>query len=265
MPAAEPRVAPAEQQADHGGLSRVCAASAARSIYLGPGDIDTRLARSPAPRRSHSPYRLGSYLESVASRESRTDVASLRPLLQPHSVAVVGASRHPGAVGRAILSNIVTGGFTCPVTVVDPHAEAMGRLRYVASVDDLPEQADLAVIAEPPSAVPEVAATPLITQEALFDQAGIIATTSIGELADTIALLACQLVVAREDGACCVEVRVRVSPAKPRDPFLRRLFWTCPGGCDAAFSAVAWFPRAGTAHARTMPRRAGAGCACQVR
>jgi acyl-CoA synthetase (NDP forming) len=31
-------------------------------------------------------------------------------------------------------------------------------------------------------------------------------------------------VVAREDGACCVDVRVRVSPAEPRDPFLRRLF-----------------------------------------
>ena len=42
-------------------------------------------------------YRLGSYLEAVASRESRADVASLRPLLQPRSVAVVGAeppSRH---------------------------------------------------------------------------------------------------------------------------------------------------------------------------
>ncbi len=38
-------------------------------------------------------YRLGHYLEAVASRESQADVASLRPLLQPRSVAVVGASR----------------------------------------------------------------------------------------------------------------------------------------------------------------------------
>src|ERR1019366_951006 len=30
-------------------------------------------------------------------------------------------------------------------------------------------------------------------------------------------------VVAREDGAYCVDVRVRISPAEPRDPFLRRL------------------------------------------
>src|ERR1019366_2505231 len=36
------------------------------------------------------------------------------------------------------------------------------------------------------------AATPLVTQEALFDQAGVIATTSLGELIDTAALLACQ-------------------------------------------------------------------------
>jgi len=36
------------------------------------------------------------------------------------------------------------------------------------------------------------AATPLVTQEALFGQAGVIATTSLGELVDTAALLACQ-------------------------------------------------------------------------
>ena len=30
-------------------------------------------------------------------------------------------------------------------------------------------------------------------------------------------------VLARPDGICCVDVRVRISPAEPRDPFLRRL------------------------------------------
>ena len=30
-------------------------------------------------------------------------------------------------------------------------------------------------------------------------------------------------VVARPDGVWCVDVRVRISPAEPRDPFLRRL------------------------------------------
>ena len=102
-------------------------------------------------------YRLGHYLEAVASRESRADVASLRPLLQPRSVAVVGASRRRATVGRAILHNIVTAGFTGPVYAVNPHARAMEGVPCVASVDDLPGPVDLAVIAVPPPAVPEVA------------------------------------------------------------------------------------------------------------
>jgi acyl-CoA synthetase (NDP forming)/GNAT superfamily N-acetyltransferase len=103
-------------------------------------------------------YRLDNYLQTVASRESQAGVASLRPLLQPRSVVVVGPSRHPRTVGRAILRNIVTCGFTGPVYAVNPHARTVEGVRCVASVDDLPEQVDLAVIAVPPSALPEVAA-----------------------------------------------------------------------------------------------------------
>ena len=102
-------------------------------------------------------YRLGHYLEAVASRESRADVASLCPLLRPRSVAVVGLSRRRASVGRAILRNIVTGGFTGPVYAVNPRAQAMETVPCVASVGDLPGPVDLAVIAVPPPAVPEVA------------------------------------------------------------------------------------------------------------
>ena len=106
-------------------------------------------------------YRLGSYLEAVASRESQADVASLRPLLRPRSVVVVGASRRRATVGRAILRNIVTGGFTGPVYAVNPRAQTlemeMEGVPCVASVEDLPGRVDLAVIAVPPAAVPGVA------------------------------------------------------------------------------------------------------------
>jgi len=111
----------------------------------------------PLPDRDDN-YRMGNYLETVASRESRADVASLRPLLRPRSVAVVGPSRRGGTIGRAILRNIVTGGFTGPIYAVNPHARTMEGVPCVASVDDLPGPVDLAVIAAPPSAVPEVAA-----------------------------------------------------------------------------------------------------------
>jgi acyl-CoA synthetase (NDP forming)/GNAT superfamily N-acetyltransferase len=102
--------------------------------------------------------RLDSYLESVASRESRADVASLRHLLQPASVAVVGASRDRATVGRAILRNIVTGGFAGNVYAVNPHARSMEGVPCLASVADLPEAVDLAVIAVPAAAVAGVAA-----------------------------------------------------------------------------------------------------------
>ncbi len=100
---------------------------------------------------------LDGYLDSVAVRESQADVASLRPLLLPASVAVVGASRRRGTVGREILHNIVTGGFTGTVYPVNPRATSMEGLHCLASVDDLPERVDLAVLAVPPAAVVDVA------------------------------------------------------------------------------------------------------------
>ena len=94
----------------------------------------------------------------MAARESYADVASLRHLLRPASVAVIGASRRRGSQGREILHNIVTGGFAGPVYAVNPHARSMEGLRCVHSVAGLPRQLDLAVIAVPAPTVPQVAA-----------------------------------------------------------------------------------------------------------
>jgi hypothetical protein len=49
---------------------------------------------------------LNGYLEAVAERERHADVASLRHVFAPGSVAVIGASRRRGTVGRAIWDNI---------------------------------------------------------------------------------------------------------------------------------------------------------------
>jgi acetate---CoA ligase (ADP-forming) len=47
----------------------------------------------------------------IDERDHFAAVASLGPLLAPSSIAVVGAAETPGNVGRAVLSNIVAGGF----------------------------------------------------------------------------------------------------------------------------------------------------------
>ena len=97
------------------------------------------------------------FLDAAADRERSADVASLRHVFQPGSVAVVGASRRMGTVGRAILHNIVTAGYQGRIYAVNPHAAHMEAVRCVASVSALPEPVDLAVIAVPAVAVPAVA------------------------------------------------------------------------------------------------------------
>ena len=98
------------------------------------------------------------YLNAVAERERRADVVSLRHVFAPESVAVIGASRRPGTVGRAILDNIRAAGYGGRLYLVNPRARQVGGEPYLASALDLPEPADLAVIAVPAAQVLEVAA-----------------------------------------------------------------------------------------------------------
>ncbi len=100
---------------------------------------------------------LGAYHGAVAERERSADVASLRHVLTPASVAVIGASRRPGSVGRAILQNIIDGGFTGPVYAVNPGAAELDGVPCVPSAAALPEPVDLAVIAAPTAAVVGIA------------------------------------------------------------------------------------------------------------
>ncbi len=100
---------------------------------------------------------LDTYLSAVAERESSADVASLRHIFAPESVVVIGASRRREAIGRVILENIRGGGYAGRLYTVNPRARQIDGDRCLASVLDLPEAADLAVIAVPASAVLGVA------------------------------------------------------------------------------------------------------------
>jgi acyl-CoA synthetase (NDP forming)/GNAT superfamily N-acetyltransferase len=110
----------------------------------------------PLPRHEHGTA-LDSYLSVVAERERSADVASLRHLLAPESVVVVGASRQRGKVGRAILDNIRAGGYAGRVYVVNPRAQQIGGERCLSSLQELPDLVDLAVVAVPTGAVLDVA------------------------------------------------------------------------------------------------------------
>jgi acyl-CoA synthetase (NDP forming)/GNAT superfamily N-acetyltransferase len=100
---------------------------------------------------------LDTYLSAVAERESSADVASLRHIFAPESVVVIGASRRREAIGRIILENIRRGGYAGRLYTVNPRARQIDGDRCLASALDLPEPADLAVIAVPAPAVLGVA------------------------------------------------------------------------------------------------------------
>jgi acyl-CoA synthetase (NDP forming)/GNAT superfamily N-acetyltransferase len=110
----------------------------------------------PLPAGEGTPG-VGTYRDAVAERERSADVASLRHVLTPASVAVIGASRRPGSFGRAILKNIVDGGFPGPVYAVNPGAAELDGVPCVPSAAALPEPVDLAVIAAPAGAVVGIA------------------------------------------------------------------------------------------------------------
>jgi acyl-CoA synthetase (NDP forming)/GNAT superfamily N-acetyltransferase len=98
-----------------------------------------------------------SYLDAVANREGHADAASLRHVFAAESVAVIGASRNPRAVGRAILHNIVTGGYAGRVYPVNPLARELEGVPCLPSAVALPPSVDLAVVAVRPEAVLGVA------------------------------------------------------------------------------------------------------------
>jgi acyl-CoA synthetase (NDP forming)/GNAT superfamily N-acetyltransferase len=100
---------------------------------------------------------VASLRERVELRDRIAVANSLVPLLKPRSVAVVGASRDPTAVGSMIFRAILRGGFTGTVYPVNNQTASVQSVRAYPSVKDLPERADLAVVAVPVAKVLEVA------------------------------------------------------------------------------------------------------------
>ncbi|MET3469508.1 acyl-CoA synthetase (NDP forming) [Novosphingobium sp. 1529] len=69
--------------------------------------------------------------------------------LRPQSVAVVGASDKPGALGATLLSNLDRNGYAGAIYPVNPKRSEIGGRPCYASVDALPEGVDVAVLAIP--------------------------------------------------------------------------------------------------------------------
>ncbi|MCP4751616.1 MAG: hypothetical protein GY866_12035 [Proteobacteria bacterium] len=75
-------------------------------------------------------------------------------LFNPRNVTLIGASASPLKWGSMILSNIVNGNYKGTVYPVNPKLDSVNGLKCYASVGDIPEPVDLALITTPAATVP---------------------------------------------------------------------------------------------------------------
>ncbi|HEY5433340.1 MAG TPA: acetate--CoA ligase family protein [Coriobacteriia bacterium] len=80
---------------------------------------------------------------------------TLEFLLAPRAVAVIGAGRKPGGIGRTVFEMLLAGGFAGDVWPVNREAAQIAGREAFASVSSLPAVPDLAVIAVPAASVAE--------------------------------------------------------------------------------------------------------------
>jgi acetyl coenzyme A synthetase (ADP forming)-like protein len=103
----------------------------------GVSAVDTLISVSFEPRKE--PY-----------RPAQKDIlAAMKRIMQPRSVAVIGASDSAGKIGNAVMKNLIDGGYRGEIYPINPKAdEILGRKAY-KSVKDVPGDIDVAVFAVP--------------------------------------------------------------------------------------------------------------------
>jgi acetyltransferase len=125
----------------------------------------------------------------------------LEALLNPRSIALVGASASPEKAGGRRWKTLVEGGFSGPLYPVHPKAEEILGRRAYKSVGDLPGPIDLAVIIVPPADVPDVVAASL----AKGARGIVVITAGFGEMDEAGRLIERDMArMVRAAGACMI-------------------------------------------------------------
>jgi acyl-CoA synthetase (NDP forming)/GNAT superfamily N-acetyltransferase len=123
---------------------------------LAPG-IALQHGEDPDVVRIHIPTQPDERALAAAGARDRTaEHNSLRRLLAPASLAVIGVSRSRGGVGYEVLRAVLDGGFTGQTYPVNPHAKTIDGLACYSSIGAIPGEVDLAIISVPAARVAEV-------------------------------------------------------------------------------------------------------------
>ena len=114
---------------------------------------------------------------AVDLRDRTAERASLRTLLVPASVAVVGAGHRPGSVGHETLRGLREYGFTGPLYAVNRSGAPVDGITAYRSVKDLPPPVELLVVAVPADQVTGA----LIDGATIGARAAIVLSAGFGE------------------------------------------------------------------------------------
>ena len=82
--------------------------------------------------------------------------ANIKAIMEPRSIAVIGATDRPGSVGRAVVTNIIEAGFGGVLYPVNPRARSVVANRAYPSISDIPDEVDMAVVIVPAPMVTQV-------------------------------------------------------------------------------------------------------------
>ena len=92
----------------------------------------------------------------MAHREHRAEAKSIQTFFHPRSVAVIGASRRQDTIGQALVRHLVLGDYTGRVYVVNDRATSVSGMPAHATVSEIQDDVDVAIVAVPADAVQDV-------------------------------------------------------------------------------------------------------------
>jgi acetyltransferase len=87
---------------------------------------------------------------------SRRAARNLDALLNPASIAVIGATERPGSVGAAVVRNLIDAGFAGSIVPINRNRKSVFGLPAFPSVAEVASRIALAIVCTPASAVPTI-------------------------------------------------------------------------------------------------------------
>ncbi|RWB36185.1 MAG: CoA-binding protein [Mesorhizobium sp.] len=84
------------------------------------------------------------------------EATALSRVLEPHSVAIIGASANPDKRGYQIIKALKKAGYNYPILPVNPKGGTILDLPVFSDINALPDAVDIAVIVRPAEEVPDI-------------------------------------------------------------------------------------------------------------